>query len=131
MAYEPTSWKAGDIVTSAKLNKIEGGIVGAEPMVVTATTYSEDGNTGLRLSATWKEIHDAVTAHKLVIIDSTLDGTGYNYLAKSMLVLQTWVYENETDYWVTALGVSLEATDKSAIYAFAADGENSYPVSTW
>jgi hypothetical protein len=131
MAYEPTTWKSGDVVTSAKLNKIESGIVGAEPVAVTATAYSEDGNTGLRLSATWKEIHDAVTAHKLVIINKTLDGSGFDYFADSMLVLRTWVYKNETDYWVTALGVSLEATDKSAIYNFAADGENSYPVSSW
>lgn len=131
MAYEPTEWKSGDVVTSAKLNKIEGGIVGAEPVVVTATEYSVDDSTVLRLSATWKEIHDAVTAHKLVIIDSTLDRTGYDYFADSMLVLRTWVNEGETDYWVTALGVSLVSTDESAIYAFAADGENSYPISSW
>lgn len=29
MAYEPTQWKAGDTVTSAKLNKIEQGIANA------------------------------------------------------------------------------------------------------
>lgn len=27
MAYEPTVWKSGDVVTSAKLNNIESGIV--------------------------------------------------------------------------------------------------------
>ena len=26
MAYEPTNWKSGDVVTSAKLNKMEQGI---------------------------------------------------------------------------------------------------------
>jgi len=26
MAYEPTTWKAGDTVTSAKLNKLEQGV---------------------------------------------------------------------------------------------------------
>lgn len=26
MSYEPTNWKTGDVVTSAKLNKIEGGV---------------------------------------------------------------------------------------------------------
>lgn len=29
MSYEPTNWKAGDTITSAKLNKIEQGIGGA------------------------------------------------------------------------------------------------------
>jgi hypothetical protein len=28
MSYEPTVWKSGDIVTSAKLNKLEQGVAG-------------------------------------------------------------------------------------------------------
>ena len=35
MAYEPTVWKSGDVVTSAKLNNIESGIVNSL-LVVTA-----------------------------------------------------------------------------------------------
>lgn len=33
MAYEPTNWKNGDVVTSAKLNKIEQGILGVSRVV--------------------------------------------------------------------------------------------------
>ena len=29
MAYEPTNWKSGDVVTSAKLNKLENGVADA------------------------------------------------------------------------------------------------------
>ena len=29
MAYEPTEWKSGDVITSAKLNKLENGVAGA------------------------------------------------------------------------------------------------------
>ena len=45
MAYTPTEWQSGDIVTSAKLNKIENGIAGAgggNPVVEMST---EDGQT--------------------------------------------------------------------------------------
>lgn len=53
MAYEPTNWQAGDIVTSAKLNKIEQGIAaGGGVLVVHA---NEEG----ALDKTWQEIYDA------------------------------------------------------------------------
>lgn len=29
MSYEPTNWKSGDVVTSAKLNKLENGVANA------------------------------------------------------------------------------------------------------
>lgn len=51
MPYEPTTWKSGDVVTSAKLNKIEGGIASCGVLVVT----DNDGT----LDKTWQEIHDA------------------------------------------------------------------------
>ena len=50
MPYEPTTWKSGDVVTSAKLNKIEGGIANAVLIV-----HDNDGT----LDKTWQEIHDA------------------------------------------------------------------------
>lgn len=35
MSYEPTNWKSGDTVTSAKLNKMEQGIANAGVVVCT------------------------------------------------------------------------------------------------
>ncbi len=61
MPYEPTNWKSGDVVTSAKLNKIENAIGG---LVVTATT--EDDTT--TLNKTWQEIYDAFSGGKPVVI---------------------------------------------------------------
>jgi len=52
MSYEPTNWKSGDVVTSAKLNKLEQGVQNAV-LFVTA-----DQQTGA-LSKTWQEIVDA------------------------------------------------------------------------
>lgn len=34
MSYEPTNWQAGDIVTSAKLNKLEQGLANLNILVV-------------------------------------------------------------------------------------------------
>lgn len=55
MAYEPTNWKTGDIVTSAKLNKLEQGVQDAGPLIVNIVTVSG----GRRLDKTWNQIHDA------------------------------------------------------------------------
>jgi len=51
MAYELTEWKSGDVVTSAKLNKIEQGIASGGVLVATDTEGT--------LDKTWQEIHDA------------------------------------------------------------------------
>lgn len=43
MSYEPTNWKTGDVVTSAKLNKLEEGVA-ASGMVVPVFTIGQDEN---------------------------------------------------------------------------------------
>ena len=71
MSYTPTNWDNGDIITAAKLNKIEQGISEA--------SSSSDGGGGLvvteaienfvsTLDKTWKEIHDAIAAGRCVFI---------------------------------------------------------------
>lgn len=65
MSYEPTNWKSGDTVTSAKLNKIEQGIAnagggGGGALIV---THSQDGTLG----KTAGEIFDAFRAGQTVI----------------------------------------------------------------
>lgn len=57
MSYEPTVWKDGDLVTSAKLNKLEQGV--ANNILVVHTIYDEDTNI-TTLDKTWQEIYDAV-----------------------------------------------------------------------
>ena len=52
MSYEPTQWKDGDLVTSAKLNKLEQGVAnGGGIMVVHA-------NEDMVLDKTWQEIYN-------------------------------------------------------------------------
>ena len=53
MSYEPTNWKDGDLVTSAKLNKIEQGIAAGGGVLI---VHVDKNKT---LDKTWQEIHDA------------------------------------------------------------------------
>lgn len=53
MSYEPTNWKDGDLVTSAKLNKIEQGIAAGGGVLI---VHEDEGGT---LDKTWQEIYDA------------------------------------------------------------------------
>ena len=60
MSYEPTSWKLGDVVTSAKLNKIEQGVKTAD-MSYTPTIWAKG---------------DIVTAEKLNNIEQGILNAG-------------------------------------------------------
>ena len=60
MSYEPTNWKAGDTVTSAKLNKLEQGISSNEPLVVHITNNYENGVVSSKtMDKTWRQIRNA------------------------------------------------------------------------
>lgn len=50
MAYEPTNWKTGDVITAEKLNKIETEL--ASKFFIVGATYDTDANT-VTLTKTW------------------------------------------------------------------------------
>ena len=56
MSYTPTTWKDGDLVTSAKLNKLENGVAAAGGPSILIVNMNIETNT---LDKTWQEIHDA------------------------------------------------------------------------
>lgn len=69
MSYEPTNWKTGDVVTSAKLNKLENGVANAGvggAFIVNAVDHPE----GLyyQLDKTWLEIRNALLNGERVIL---------------------------------------------------------------
>ena len=73
MAYTPTNWECGDVVTAEKLNKLEEAVEdlsvaidgeggGSEPLVVGMTIEANtpsEGDTTYTLDKTWQEIADA------------------------------------------------------------------------
>lgn len=58
MAYTPTEWKNGDVITAEKLNKLENGVSNG-PLEVEIITTEEDGDEIMTLNKTWQEIYDA------------------------------------------------------------------------
>ena len=59
MSYEPTNWKAGDTVTSAKLNKLEQGVANSGGSDIVGMTIEEENNTiTYTVNKTWQEIWD-------------------------------------------------------------------------
>lgn len=111
MSYDPTNWKSGDVVTSAKLNKMEQGIAnagggggGGGALVV----HDVDGT----LDKTWQEIHDAMP---LVWV---ADGEGGYILVGS-------TYEDEGDYCVNAIEPQPDGNITKTYIATSADD---YPV---
>lgn len=77
MSYEPTNWKTGDVVTSAKLNKLEQGVAAGSGVLVVTGTYEGDIET---LDKTWQEIIDALSSGKIVcrlLVDDNYVDIGY------------------------------------------------------
>ena len=64
MTYEPTQWKAGDTVTSAKLNKLEQGV--ASNNVVEGVME----NNIITLNKTWQQIWDNNYTNIIIINNS-------------------------------------------------------------
>ena len=114
MSYEPTNWKSGDVVTSAKLNKLEQGVAnaGGGALVV----HSSDADSPV-LDKTWKEISDAVSAGQIVIVLNSYGDIGY--------LSAVPLYAVETETYFVHFFYSGNAQD-----TFVTDSENGYPVWT-
>ena len=106
MAYEPTVWKNGDTVTSAKLNKMERGIANAGGLVV---RFSNNA-----LDKTWQEIHDA--APFVVLVDGETD----SFICANLAAVEM----SEGGDYVVIFYYSLDG--EAAVYV--AETANSYPV---
>ena len=113
MSYEPTNWKAGDVVTSAKLNKLEQGVANGVLVVGCTTTAGDQGNI-YTLDKTWKQIFDADYA---VCVEK--DATeGNRFVAYYPIAA---VMEKDGEYIV---GVVIQDSPKT----FTAETENDYPI---
>ncbi len=75
MSYVPTDWKNGDVVTSAKLNKLEQGVQDVGPLIIEYSSFDTESGVGT-LDHTWSEINDADFA---VLRNYSFDGEGYTW----------------------------------------------------
>ena len=71
MSYTPTNWSKGDVVTSAKLNKLEQGVADAGDIFV--VTFNTD-NTNWTADKTCAETKAAIESGKRVF--ASLSGSG-------------------------------------------------------
>lgn len=117
MAYEPTVWKSGDVVTSAKLNNIEQGIANASSSLL-IVKVSEDGDT-VTLDKTWQEINDADFA--VAVSDS--DGSLFGFVQSSATPIGPSGY-------VTSV-LFIDDTNAFSILRFETNSADGYPSYTW
>ncbi len=147
MSYTKQTWQAGDEITSAKLNHLEDGInsvAGEVANFPVEVNNPQDGDTLIynaakqkwvsgsnssssgvgylavhenndTLDKTWKEIYDALSEGKYVCIVEPYDGT---YVQRPITAANSYIYENGSDYTVTA----------SKSNEYETHSENGYPV---
>lgn len=95
MSYEPTNWKSGDVVTSAKLNKLEQGL--ATNILLVQAIADDDSPTTFHLDKTWQEIHDAPFAIIKYIDDNS------DIMTSIYIVVATGIIDDE-HYVIAAMG---------------------------
>lgn len=64
MAYEKTTWAAGDVVTAAKLNNLENGVANASVIILEGTV--EDNI--LKLNMTAGDLYTAIKSGHTIIL---------------------------------------------------------------
>lgn len=70
MAYEKTTWAAGDVVTAAKLNNLENGVANASVIILDGT---QENNT-LKLNMTAGDLYTAIKSGHTIILRE-IDGS--------------------------------------------------------
>ena len=97
MSYEPTNWKAGDTVTSAKLNKIEQGVADAGGIFI--VHKSDEGV----LDKTWKEIAEAQRTGLVILVDEYEGQITTDYIEQTIASDNEYqVFPHTTDGWYLA-----------------------------
>ena len=120
MAYIPTEWETGDIITAEKLNKLENGVAAIAGVMV--VNGEEEGDT-LTLASTYNEIAAALSAGIPVFISAPpAEAEGYMFLVFSNAVIGG----DTTTYQVSAFDFS-----NSAEIDFVADSADGYPAFTF
>lgn len=89
MAYTPTVWATGDIITAEKLNKAERGIASAESFVV---PVSLEGDTGtMTLNASWNELY--ANKNRLVLAVYEYESAGGTPVVYPMYLIELSEYQ--------------------------------------
>lgn len=119
MAYTPTEWKTGDIVTAEKLNKLENGIMsGAQYIPITHDDYTDIST----LEASYNDIINAINNGQMIFCEEEeLHQINDNYTCRMMSII---LLENIREFVdkadvIIVYGVSLK--DGSEFYSYTSD----------
>ena len=100
MSYEPTVWKDGDLVTSAKLNKMEQGIANTGGAMIVETTFVK-GNDAydvyFETDKTAEEIKTAFCNGNTVLIHFNESEKSRSYSVYGEQYLQMIGWQTETN----------------------------------
>ena len=113
MSYEPTQWNSGDIVTSAKLNKLEQGVANAGGGSGGVLAVNDTNGT---LDKTWQEIYDAAPSVTIVINEEDGSRTFFPVVG---------IGETDGVFVIAAVSLNPEGIELKMYIATSADG---YPV---
>lgn len=120
MAYIPTEWQTGDIITAEKLNKLENGVAGIGNGVVLAEWTGPELDT---LSLTWKQIYDyALAGIPVFTVYSEPDFGGFN-----MSVVGGAYPDIANNRYVVLLCELSNAGQTSTLYCATADDYPAFP----
>ena len=120
MAYIPTEWETGDVITAEKLNKLENGVAAIPGVMVVLA--EEEGDVAT-LTATYAEIAAAMTDGIPVFIKfqvSEGENSIYPVYSNGAVAGDTTVYQ------VAAYDFS-----STAEVDFIAEAEDGYPAHTY
>lgn len=78
MSYEPTNWKTGDVVTSAKLNKIEGGVSEVAEAYEPTVWKTGDVVTSTKLNKIEQALADATAESWVTVFGGSVTTEGDN-----------------------------------------------------
>lgn len=110
MAYTPTTWKNGDVVTSTKLNKLE---TAAAPFIVTFTVDWSGEDPTATADKTLAEIEAAWDAGMVVYFD--MDGTIVPAQRETIDDATTWK-ASSADYQATLISAAQGVIDADGVY---------------
>lgn len=124
MAYIPTEWETGDVITAEKLNKAEEGISAAYPLLI-EVAVAEGSQTKKVMDKTYAEIEAAIVADAPIVISQKYMADDALLGAYLYVILTCGQNQVSNAYEVTVLTVQ---GGQIAVNVFAAATKADYPI---
>ena len=131
MAYTPTEWKSGDVITAEKLNNIEEGISNSNIFIVNISAHGSGGSYTVTSDKTYTEIRAAYDAGKIIIgnIDDDQGGAPDDYhLRYQAFCSTTGIHYNFTFKYIEYTGSKFRFCSASIGNNVEHDEGNQYSV---